>query len=146
MKNKISKQFQVKVRQFIHTSKDVLGENLRSIILFGSVARNRYSKWSDLDFCIIVGKRYGEREEFNLKLRIRELFGSHTDIVFREEREISDLLRINSSVDLDIINEGITVHGEDIISEYIALFNDVVRTNHLIHKPELGRGVWEYGY
>ncbi len=146
MKNKIPKPFQVKVRKFIDICKGVLGDNLRSIILFGSVARNRYSKWSDLDFCIVVGKRYDGKEEFNLKLRIRELFGAHTDLVFRGEKEIPDLLRINSSVDLDIINEGVTVHGEDIISKYGDLFDEVIRINHLIHKPELGKGVWEYGY
>ncbi len=146
MKNKIPEPFQANMRKFIGIGKEVIGENLRSIILFGSVARGRYGKWSDLDFCIVVGKRYDEKEEFNLKLKIRGLFGAHTDIVFREEKEIPDLLRINNSVDLDILNEGITVYGEDVISKYEDLFDEVIRINHLIHKPELGKGVWEYGH
>jgi len=141
----IKKNFHGEVERFIDVCKEVIGGNLRSIILFGSIARGEYTEWSDMDFCIVVKKR-DKGGEFNLKLKIRELFGKHTDIIFREEEEMLYLLKINSSVDLDIFNDGICVHGEDVILKHNHMFNEVVAVNHLIHRSDLGKGVWEYGY
>jgi|SRR3989338_2582838 len=128
------------VQKFIGICQQVLHEDLLSIILFGSVAKGRSHRYSDIDFCIIT-KKNRENEKYN----ILKLFPRTCDVIMRVEYNLNDYLQNLSAVDLEIIEEGTTVYGLNITKEKKKILNDIKKKNHLIRKPEWGKGVWEIG-
>ncbi len=139
----------VKIRQnvqkFVELCRQELGENLTSVVLFGSAARGKQHKWSDMDFCVILKKRYDDKKEFDLKMKLRESFGRHADIVFRRKSEIPGQIAINSALDMEIVSDGVAVYGDAIFLKYKQLLKRTIRQSGLVRKQELGKGVWVYG-
>lgn len=132
-------------QKFAELCKQELGENLASVVLFGSAARGTSGKWSDMDFCVIMKKRYDDKKEFGLKMRLREAFGRHADIIFREEKEIPQQIAANSAIDFEIMSDGTPVYGAQYFLKYKPLLKDAIKQNNLSRKQELGKGVWVYG-
>ncbi len=136
----IPHKFHPELLQFTEICIQRLKLNLVSIILFGSVARGKPTKWSDFDFCVVV-KKINERD----KIGIMHQFDKNCDIVLRKEQDFAAYLNHLSAVDLNIFNEGKVIWGKDVLSQNQATFNEVIREYHLVHQAGFGRGVWEIG-
>ena len=70
------------IDSFISICKKELQQNLRSIILFGSVARKEYTEFSDFDFCVIVKRNITEKK----RLLIMQQFPKNCDVIVRLKR------------------------------------------------------------
>lgn len=57
MNNDFQKRAHAYLNEVVHYSKKLLGDNLVSIVLFGSLARNEAEKISDVDILIVVKKK-----------------------------------------------------------------------------------------
>jgi len=67
MPNNISKI----VNDFINTVKDILGEHLKQIILYGSYARGDYKKNSDIDIMILTD--LSDKEMYSYFVKISDM-------------------------------------------------------------------------
>lgn len=59
-------------------AKEIFGEKLLSVYVFGSVIEGRERPMSDVDVAIVLSKKAGEEERVKLYRRVRETFGLHT--------------------------------------------------------------------
>ncbi|HID86195.1 MAG TPA: nucleotidyltransferase domain-containing protein [Anaerolineae bacterium] len=68
------------MRRFVEAAKEVLGDDLISVILFGSQARGEADGWSDRDMLLIVAHEPGEETLLELALATppRRQFQCHT--------------------------------------------------------------------
>lgn len=138
--DRIPKPFHKDIHKFVGICKNKLKDDLVSIILFGSIARKKQNKWSDLDFCV-VSKKASDKERFS----IMKKFSRNCDLVLRKEEDIASYLHNLSSLDLNIFSEGITIYGKDVLKKNRMTFEQIKRKYHLIRKTSLGKGVWEIG-
>ncbi len=86
---------------------------IESIIIFGSIARGRSNKESDIDVLVIANDQGIQRElaylAFDLTLKYREVF----EIVVRTPQQIKELIRLGSPFIDAVINEGVIVYGAE---------------------------------
>ena len=93
-----------------------LGENLISIVLFGSTARGDGKAFSDIDICLIV-KEYPV-EDWKLAGTIKhkcflEGISKPVEPIFLEKED----LRIPSPLLYELSNDGVVVSGHDVLPE-----------------------------
>jgi len=79
---------------------DVLG-----ILLFGSVARNKFDKYSDIDIYILLNKK----GKFSRRNFIKD--GLRVDIIFNTEKEATDYLKEDSN-NIHRITSHMLAHGQ----------------------------------
>lgn len=104
------------VDEFIKEVQEVLGDRIKSIILYGSYARGDFNKKSDVDLMILTDLNEKEIEEFR-----NEIWEKCADIEIDEGVVISPLIR---NIDefyswsdvkpfyINILKEGVVLHGE----------------------------------
>jgi len=138
--SKVSRKFHSAIEQFVQLCQQELGDNLVSVILFGSIARNKYNEWSDFDFCVVT-KRAQEEKKF----KIMQAYHFNCDVVMREEGRFASYLNNLSSLDLEIFNEGIVIFGKDVLKKDKNVFEKIKKKYGLVHQDSLGKGVWEIG-
>jgi len=99
---KIPENVELAIREFVEECKKKFGENLVSIILFGSYARGNFRESSDIDFLVIVKdlpEKWKERKKLFEEAirRISEKYGKYTEVIPLTEKEfISNLMHSNS--------------------------------------------------
>lgn len=100
------------IKSFVEICLKILDENIKAIILFGSVVKGRCNKDSDLDFCVVV-KKY---PEFDRKLgaKIMELCDevgmSHlVEPIFITEDGLKDF---SFPFSLEVLSDGVIVYGD----------------------------------
>lgn len=105
------------INSFVEVCLNTIGENIKTIILFGSAVTERYGEDSDLDFCIVV-KKY---PEFDRKLgaKIMELCDeaeiTHpVEPVFITEDGLKDF---SSPFTLEVLSDGVLVYGDYSLEE-----------------------------
>lgn len=110
--HKIPLDLHKEIKAFVEVCLKAIGEEIKAIILFGSVVRGKFDKDEDLDFCIVVEKY----PEFDRKLgaKIMELCGevgiSHSvDPVFVTKEGLTDF---SSPFTLEVLTDGIIIHGD----------------------------------
>jgi len=112
MPNNISKI----VNDFINTVKDILGEHLKQIILYGSYARGDYKKNSDIDIMILTDLNNDEIIEYR-----NQIWECAYDIEFEKNVIISPLVKnieyFNSWSEvkpfyINILKEGVVLDGK----------------------------------
>lgn len=74
-------------REMVKCYRQVYGNEIVSIILYGSYARGDYSEESDIDFAAVV---HGEREELQQKLKI--IWNISADLGMENEVVISPIV------------------------------------------------------
>ena len=110
--NSVSKHLRKNINSFEKICLSTLGENIKAIILFGSIVKGKYDQDSDFDFCIVV-KKY---PEFDRKLgaRIMELCDEagirhSVEPIFITEDGLKDF---SSPFTLEVISDGVVVYGD----------------------------------
>lgn len=136
----ISGKFQPAIGRFIDICQRELKGNLVSIVLFGSIARNKSNRWSDFDFCVVT-KQVQEEKKF----KIMQAYPFNCDVVMREEDSFVSCLNNLSSLDLEIFNDGIVIFGKDVLKKNANVFEKIKKKYGLVHQESLGKGVWEIG-
>lgn len=129
------------VKEFIKISKEVLGEeNIQTIILFGSQSIDMGDKWSDYDFYVVTRKEFGWKEKFEIYKRL----DFAVDIIFRTNVEMNEGIDLLCSIDIYALYFGIVIYGEELGKEKEKVAN-LLEERKIILRPELGKGVIEYG-
>jgi predicted nucleotidyltransferase len=100
----------------VEVCKEVLNENLISIILFGSTARGDFNDYSDIDVCLVV-KEY-PKEDWKVGGIIKSKCLSKgiskcVEPIFLDEGD----LKIPSPILYEISKDGQTIFGSDILME-----------------------------
>jgi len=116
--NKIPKKSHKDIMTFVKMCKKIVGANLRSIILFGSVAKGSASKNSDYDFLIVV-KKYPQNDA-KIGGKLMSLGSAKMSMpvepVFIEKSGLDD---ITSAFSLEVQACGLTVYGEECLNKKI---------------------------
>lgn len=73
----LRKNYVENVRRIKDLAKEIFGEKLLSVYVFGSVIEGRERPMSDVDVAIVLSKKAGEEERVKLYRRVRETFGLH---------------------------------------------------------------------
>lgn len=128
------------IEKFINISKEVLGDNILTILLFGSQSMNTNDEWSDYDFYVVTIKKFGWNEKFT----IYEKIDFPSDIVFRTRTEVIEGINLLCPLDIYAITFGKVVYGEDLEEERRKVA-ELLENGIVILRPELGKGVIEYG-
>lgn len=100
----------------INICEAVLGENLISIVLFGSTARGDIKTFSDIDICLIV-KKYPSKD-WKLSGIIKhkcflEGISMPVEPIFLEEED----LKIPSPLLYELSRDGVVIAGHDVMPE-----------------------------
>ena len=140
--NLFSKQKQMdKIEKFVKVSKDILGEeNIQTIILFGSKSTGTDDVWSDYDFHVVTGKEFGWDEKFEIYRRL----DFTVDIILRTYSEMEEGIRSFSSIDIYALYFGKIVYGKELNAQKERIVN-LLERGEIVLRPELGKGVIEYG-
>ncbi len=80
----------IEAEYFTKRCMEEYGENLISVVLFGSRSRGNATKRSDLDFIIIVGGDVGEEIIRNLRLDFLMKFGKKIDTISLTRKDALD--------------------------------------------------------
>ncbi len=140
MFNNFSSTDQADIKQFTRICQQFLGEGLISIILFGSVAKGKSNRYSDIDFCVVT-KKNKETEKY----KIMKLFHRNCDVIMRTEQELAGYLQNLNALDLEIWSNGTAVYGADILKKQKKMFEQVKKRYKLVSRAEWGKGVWQIG-
>lgn len=100
------------IQEFKKRLKELYGDNLREVILFGSAARGGFTEGSDIDVLVVLGNVTDREEEFNKIFRIqREVERRYEDKII-----ISATLTTRDDYDLrldplylNVKKEGVTI-------------------------------------
>lgn len=128
------------VMDFAEAAKQVLGDDLVSVVLFGSWARGQADGWSDRDVFLIIAHEPGEETLLELALAAppRLQFQCHTP------EQLLTAIRNLRAPQMAMVDEGVVIYGAG-LEPYRAALAEVVAQHGLVRRPELGKGVWEAG-
>jgi predicted nucleotidyltransferase len=115
----------------------VLNENLISIVLFGSIAREDAKAFSDIDICLVV-KKYPSKD-WKLSGIIKhkcflEGISKPVEPIFLEEED----LKIPSPLLYELSRDGIVITGHDVLPELKKVSEQI--------KPIIGKGEKKIGW
>lgn len=103
------------MKHIIELIKETVGQNLVSIVLFGSTARGDLGKHSDFDVLVIV-KKYSEKQCKDQWYRIKKdgfkELGIPVDAIFMEESGLKD---ITNPFTLDVLSDGKVIFGKNVL-------------------------------
>ena len=99
------------IERFVKEAKRKLGDEIESIILFGSYARGEASKESDIDILVIVKKNGFEIQkklsEISAKILLESSIYISAKAITKEEYEL--MKKINSGFYQNIVKEGAVI-------------------------------------
>ncbi|WP_456330147.1 nucleotidyltransferase domain-containing protein [Archaeoglobus sp.] len=73
----LRKNYAENVKRIKDLAKEVFGENLLSVYVFGSVVEGSEHPMSDVDVAVVLSKKADEEERMELYRSVRETFGLH---------------------------------------------------------------------
>lgn len=101
----IQKEFQEPIFEFVKQVCDL--EEVNSIILFGSVAKDEATSVSDIDFLVIVSNTKIEKNIINITNEIGDKYNKKFQVIVKTEK----LEELDSSMIEDISKDGILLYG-----------------------------------
>ncbi|MCM1087591.1 MAG: nucleotidyltransferase domain-containing protein [Muribaculaceae bacterium] len=103
------------ILEFARLTKEILGNRLTKIILYGSFARGDYTENSDIDIMILT--TFSDKEIENVETEIFDLafefqmkYSVDISVVLKNEKQFSYWLGVLPFYD-NVQREGIVVHG-----------------------------------
>ena len=115
----------------------VLGENLISIVLFGSTARGDTKAFSDIDICLIV-KKYPSKDWIVSGIIKHNCFwegiSKPVEPIFLEKEDLG----IPSPLLYELSRDGVVINGHDVLPELKKVSEQI--------KPLFGKGGEKIGW
>jgi predicted nucleotidyltransferase len=114
--------YRTAINRFSNEYENVLGENLTSIVIFGSVAKGSATKWSDIDLLVVIKEKPNKEIEDKLRdifSQIMEIFSKisqehiYTQLEFQESYNIGDDFLIN------VMKDGIIVYDKKFFGKFL---------------------------
>lgn len=141
--NRFSKETKEEIKTFVELCKKEIGNQILSLVLFGSLAKRKYRKTSDYDFLILT-KKPVDYDKLKTKLVIKS-FGKikrpvHVDI--KSYPSFIKSFNNLSAFPLEIIKTGKTIFGEDIIKKNKSLLNKLLKEGKINLIEKKGVYVW----
>lgn len=112
MKRNLSQWYREAAEEFARRLTAVPGNQIDSIVLYGSVARGEARRDSDIDLLVISRNPEVDREAASLVRRDFEYKGGPVliTIVDFSPDEVKELVRLGSPFLQDVMEEGVTLH------------------------------------
>lgn len=122
--------------------KDIFHNELCSVILYGSYARELEQTYSDIDVLIILDREFAdwtERRDLEIELRkkLYHTVGQVSPKTGSTDELIMALNTLNPLI-LNILNHGITLHDDGTFKKLKQQFNQIVPNKAIMHE-----GYWE---
>ena len=121
------------ITKIIELIKNIVKDDLVSIILFGSFVRDEFAEKSDYDVLIVISdyedvkcKNYWKK----IKKSVYKEVGRPIDAIFIEESALEDL---TNPFTLDVLADGVVVYGKEVLDK------EVFKRYHI--QPILKEGV-----
>jgi predicted nucleotidyltransferase len=86
--------------------------NVKSMILFGSMARGDYNKFSDYDLLIVIPKEISIKDKIRISTEIRNKLADDyidADIIIKSEGEVEYCQKMIGTVTREALKEGVTI-------------------------------------
>lgn len=101
------------LKKAVRKLKNILGDNLVSIIAFGSRIRGDYSEESDFDILIVVKRRTFDIIDMTNDVfgKVERITGVPFSVVVKGENIFDKEKKYNTSFYRNIVREGIVLHG-----------------------------------
>jgi len=109
---KMPERFRTSISRFTKRYEELQGENVVSIIIFGSVAKNKAKAWSDIDILVIVKKWPNEKTRKKLHdvfSEISEVFSQLSEEHMYTERQFSEGYDIGDDFLINVMKDGIII-------------------------------------
>jgi len=87
-------------------------DNIKAIILFGSVARGEFTEKSDIDIIIVPKNKIAKEKIESLVDKLLDIYDVHVVPIFLTEKEIQERIKRFDNFIITIINEGRLLYGE----------------------------------
>lgn len=127
--------------EVVERCKTILGENLVSVVLFGSVARGLQDSRSDIDLLIVVNKEVNDDFLRDIRIDILLKYSLKLDIIFMSKQDVIDNFEHFSPLFLSfVLGVLILVDDNFFEREYFKFLNQLKEEN--IRYVEGGR-VWD---
>jgi predicted nucleotidyltransferase len=127
--------------EVVERCKTILGENLVSVVLFGSVARGLQDSRSDIDLLIVVNKEVNDDFLRDIRIDIFLKYSLKLDIIFMSKQDVIDNFEHFSPLFLSfVLGVLILVDDNFFEREYFKFLNQLKEEN--IRYVEGGR-VWD---
>lgn len=123
--------------KLISELKDIFHNELCSVILYGSYARELEQTYSDIDVLIILDREFAdwtERRDVEIELRKRlyRTVGQVSPKTGSTDELIMALNTLNPLI-LNILNHGITLHDDGTFEKLKQQFNRIVPNKAIMH-------------
>lgn len=116
----IDPEFRVGLEEFVRKLKRSLGNHLKSIILFGSVAKGEQRKESDIDI-VIITDNFKQAKKVVDKL-FKELAGLYTYLIEEHlytEEDFDMAYKLGNDLIINVLKDGIILHDTGFIPKYL---------------------------
>jgi len=122
--------------------KDIFHNELCSVILYGSYARELEQTYSDIDVLIILDREFADwTERRDLEIELRKKLYHTVGQVSPKTGSTDELMMALNTLNpliLNILNYGITLHDDGAFKKLKQQFNQVVPNKAIMHE-----GYWE---
>lgn len=98
------------VAALMSTVSETVDENVRSVLVFGSIARGRAHRGSDVDLAVIASDDWEGR--LDLEEAVHKRLGNNCDVVVFTPEQFQEAAMRGEPLVTDLRSEGIVVHGD----------------------------------
>jgi len=119
---KLPEVYRTAVSKFLKEYENIIGENLVSIVIFGSVAKGTANRWSDIDILVIIkGKAVKGLEDklHEVFSKIMEIFSRVPEEHMYTQAEFQEEYNIGNDFLVNIMSDGIVVYDRDFFNRFL---------------------------
>ena len=91
------------------TVREAVGNDVKTVILFGSIARGEANVYSDVDLAVVAPVGWDGRADLEDAVRVR--LGNHCDVLVFTPEDFTRLAEIGEPVVLEILTSGVALIG-----------------------------------
>lgn len=128
------------LQELMDSCKNIIGKNLKAIVLFGSRASGTAKKYSDFDVLIIADdfpQDWRQRDRIILDLDKHGIF----DILLYTGEELENAINAANPVIMNVFDRPHKIlYGKSFIDRKARLFTDEVEQRHILR---LGNNTWK---
>ncbi|MBI2675181.1 MAG: nucleotidyltransferase domain-containing protein [Candidatus Aenigmarchaeota archaeon] len=120
----LPERFRTSVSRLKDTYKEILRDNLVSVVVFGSVSKGSATKWSDIDILVIVEQEVQKQTADELKEaehEISDVFSEMSQVFLQTKKQFTDNYEIGDDFLINIMQDGIVVFDKDSFFAYYLL-------------------------